>query len=204
MIQQETRLAVADNTGAKELLCIQVMGSSNKKYAAVGDVITATVKEASPNMTVKKSEEAVEEIIPQAVRAVHGSLGNRKIHYDMPDELLLVPMDATLIIQTISNILGNAIKHTNDDGNIWIQVWNSGKNAVFRFSNDGAQIMREDLPHLFDAYYRGADSSQDGGIGLGLSICKLIVTAHGGAISAYNGDGVVTFEFTLPMEDNDG
>lgn len=56
MIQQETRLAVADNTGAKELLCIHVMGSSNKKYAAVGDVITATVKEASPNMTVKKSE----------------------------------------------------------------------------------------------------------------------------------------------------
>lgn len=158
----------------------------------------------SEKLTVKKSEEAVEEIIPQAVRAVHGSLGNRKIHYDMPDELLLVPMDATLIIQTISNILGNAIKHTNDDGNIWIQVWNSGKNAVFRFSNDGAQIMREDLPHLFDAYYRGADSSQDGGIGLGLSICKLIVTAHGGAISAYNGDGVVAFEFTLPMEDNDG
>ena len=56
MIQQETRLAVADNTGAKELLCIHVMGSSNKKYPHLGDVITATVKEASPNMTVKKSE----------------------------------------------------------------------------------------------------------------------------------------------------
>lgn len=56
MIQQETRLQVADNTGAKELLCIRVMGGSNKRYAGVGDVIVATVKDASPNMTVKKSE----------------------------------------------------------------------------------------------------------------------------------------------------
>ena len=56
MIQQESRLKVADNTGAKELLVIRVMGSSNKKFAAVGDVVVATVKDATPNMTVKKSE----------------------------------------------------------------------------------------------------------------------------------------------------
>ena len=56
MIQQQTLLKVADNTGAKELLVIRVMGSSNKKFAAVGDVVGATVKDASPNMTVKKSE----------------------------------------------------------------------------------------------------------------------------------------------------
>ena len=56
MIQQETRLQVADNTGAKELLCIRVMGSSNKKYASVGDIIKCAVKDATPNMTVKKSE----------------------------------------------------------------------------------------------------------------------------------------------------
>ena len=56
MIQQESRLVVADNTGAKELLTIRVMGSSNKKFAGVGDVIIATVKDATPNMTVKKSE----------------------------------------------------------------------------------------------------------------------------------------------------
>ena len=56
MIQQESRLTVADNTGAKELLCIRVMGSSHKKFAHVGDVIVATVKDATPNMAVKKSE----------------------------------------------------------------------------------------------------------------------------------------------------
>ncbi|MBQ8211805.1 MAG: 50S ribosomal protein L14 [Treponema sp.] len=56
MIPQDTLLKVADNTGAKELLCIRVMGSGNKKYASVGDVIVATVKDATPNMTVKKSD----------------------------------------------------------------------------------------------------------------------------------------------------
>ena len=56
MIQPETILQVADNTGAKEILCIRVLGSSNKKYAYVGDVIVATVKSAAPNQTVKKSE----------------------------------------------------------------------------------------------------------------------------------------------------
>ena len=56
MIQQETRLTVADNTGAKELLVIRVMGSSHKKFASVGDVVIPTVKDATPNMAVKKSE----------------------------------------------------------------------------------------------------------------------------------------------------
>lgn len=54
MIQQETRLNVTDNSGAKEILCIRVLGGSRRRYARVGDVIVATVKQAAPNGTVKK------------------------------------------------------------------------------------------------------------------------------------------------------
>ncbi len=54
MIQQESRLRVTDNSGAKEILCIRVLGDSGRRYARVGDVITATVKEAAPNGTVPK------------------------------------------------------------------------------------------------------------------------------------------------------
>lgn len=54
MIQQETRLAVADNSGAKEILCIRVLGGTRRRYARVGDTITATVKEANPQGGVKK------------------------------------------------------------------------------------------------------------------------------------------------------
>ena len=56
MVQQETRLKVADNSGAKELLCIRVLGGSTRRYAGVGDVIVATVKDATPGGVVKKGE----------------------------------------------------------------------------------------------------------------------------------------------------
>ena len=56
MVQQQTRLKVADNTGAKEIMCIRVMGGSRVRYGFVGDVIVASVKEATPGGTVKKGE----------------------------------------------------------------------------------------------------------------------------------------------------
>jgi large subunit ribosomal protein L14 len=56
MIQQESRLAVADNTGAREILCIRVLGGSRRRYASVGDIIVASVKQATPTASVKKGE----------------------------------------------------------------------------------------------------------------------------------------------------
>ena len=56
MIQQETRLRVADNSGAREILCIKVLGGSRRRYASIGDIITATVKAANPGASVKKGE----------------------------------------------------------------------------------------------------------------------------------------------------
>ena len=56
MIQQESRLKVADNTGAKEILCIRVLGGSSRRYAGIGDVIVATVKDALPGAAVRKGD----------------------------------------------------------------------------------------------------------------------------------------------------
>ena len=66
MIQQETRLKVADNTGARELLCIRVQGGSKRRYARVGDIITATVKTAAPQGSIKKGEVVKAVIVRQA------------------------------------------------------------------------------------------------------------------------------------------
>ena len=68
MIQQETRLKVADNTGAKELLCIRVLGGSTRRYASIGDTIVATVKDAIPGGTVKKGE-VVKAVVVRTVKA---------------------------------------------------------------------------------------------------------------------------------------
>ncbi len=67
MIQQESRLRVADNTGAKEILCIRVLGGSHRRYAGIGDVIVATVKDAIPGGNVKKGE-VVKAVIVRTVK----------------------------------------------------------------------------------------------------------------------------------------
>ena len=67
MIQQETRLKVADNTGAKELLCIRVMGGSTRRYANIGDVIVASVKDATPGGVVKKGD-VVKAVVVRSVK----------------------------------------------------------------------------------------------------------------------------------------
>jgi len=67
MIQQESRLKVADNTGAKEILCIRVLGGSGRRYAGVGDVIVATVKDAIPGGNVKKGD-VVKAVIVRTVK----------------------------------------------------------------------------------------------------------------------------------------
>jgi large subunit ribosomal protein L14 len=75
MIQQQTRMAVADNSGAKELFCIKVLGGTRRKYASVGDVVIVSVKEAIPNSKVKKGEvhKAVVVRTQRAVRRPDGS-----------------------------------------------------------------------------------------------------------------------------------
>ncbi len=70
MIQQESRLVVADNSGAKELLCIRVLGGSTRRYANVGDVIVATVKDATPGGVVKKGE-VVKAVVVRTKKGVH-------------------------------------------------------------------------------------------------------------------------------------
>lgn len=75
MIQQESRLTVADNTGAKELLCIRVLGGSKVRYANVGDVIVAAVKDATPGGVVKKGD-VVKAVIVRSVKGVRRADGS--------------------------------------------------------------------------------------------------------------------------------
>ena len=75
MIQQESRLKVADNTGAKELLCIRVLGGSTRRYASIGDVVVATVKDATPGGVVKKGD-VVKAVVVRSKRGVRRDDGS--------------------------------------------------------------------------------------------------------------------------------
>ena len=91
MIQSETRLTVADNSGAKELYCIKVLGGSKRRYASVGDIITCSVKEAIPNAKVRKGD------IVQAV------IVRTKKEISRPDGSLIRFDDNSAVILTKSN-----------------------------------------------------------------------------------------------------
>ena len=86
MVQQESRLKVADNTGAKELLVIRVMGGSTRRYANIGDVIVATVKDATPGGVVKKGD-VVKAVV---VRSVKGALVKTVLISNLMRTLLLL------------------------------------------------------------------------------------------------------------------
>jgi large subunit ribosomal protein L14 len=75
MVQQESRLVVADNSGAKEILCIRVLGGSTRRYAGVGDVIVATVKHATPGGVVKKGE-VVRAVVVRTKKAIKRADGS--------------------------------------------------------------------------------------------------------------------------------
>ncbi|MBQ3183168.1 MAG: 50S ribosomal protein L14 [Clostridia bacterium] len=75
MLQQESRMKVADNTGAKELLCIRVLGGTGRRYANIGDVIVASVKKAAPNGTVKKGD-VVKAVVVRTVKGVKRNDGS--------------------------------------------------------------------------------------------------------------------------------
>ena len=98
MIQAETRLRVADNTGARELLCIRVKGGSRRRYAGVGDVIVGTVKSATPQGSVKKGE-----VVHAVVVRTRKELGRRDGTYIAFDE------NAAVLIDNANNPRGTRI-----------------------------------------------------------------------------------------------
>ena len=75
MVQMQTYLKVADNTGAKELMCIRVLGGSGRKFANIGDVVVCSVKKAAPNGTVKKGE-VVKAVVVRSVRGLRRADGS--------------------------------------------------------------------------------------------------------------------------------
>ena len=89
MIQQESRLKVADNTGAKEMLCIRVLGGSGRRYAGIGDVIVATVKDAIPGGNVKRGE-VVKAVIVRTVKERRRADGSY-IKFDENAAVLIKP-----------------------------------------------------------------------------------------------------------------
>lgn len=112
----------------------------------------------------------------------------------------MVPMDATLIEQTLINLMENAIYHSQSQAPIQVELSQVGKDAVFTVRDHGKGIPPERLSRLFEGGPAEGNGDARRGMGLGLSICASIVKAHGGEISGENlPEGGALFRFTLPL-----
>ena len=136
----------------------------------------------------------VERLRPQAERA------GLTLQVDLPEGLPPVLADAERVRQVITNLVHNAIKFTPPGGHVVVSARRVGEDLVLSVRDTGIGIPAEELPRIFERFYKVDRARAGGGTGLGLAIAKHIVQAHGGRIWAESVEGKgSTFSFTLPV-----
>jgi two-component system sensor histidine kinase KdpD len=155
-------------------------------------------------LNLNMQPELFEEVITEALLHINRNSVKHHMKTDLDDELLMAKMDSRLIIQVIINIVDNAIKYTQPGSHITISAKKDGQSVLVEIADDGFGISDEEKAKLFDMFYTADNIRGDGrrGLGLGLSLCKSIIHAHGGTI--YVKDNVprgTVFGFTLQAEE---
>jgi heavy metal sensor kinase len=139
----------------------------------------------------------------ECVELVRPLAAQRKIEFDCELAAVQCQGDAERISQVVTNLLTNAIQFNREQGEIRVSLEANGSRALIQVADTGAGIAAEDLPHIFERFYR-ADKSRsraEGRNGLGLAICKAIVEAHGGSIEVTSEVGAgSTFTVKLPLK----
>ena len=149
-----------------------------------------------------KQEEAVEEVLGAAVLAFRKRNPAVAVSVSVPEEPLFLPMDPVLIQQVLQNLMDNAVIHGQHTTKIQVRAERGKDEALISVSDDGCGIDRRLLEHLFDGKLPVTGHSADTtrGLGIGLTVSRTIVEAHGGRIYARNlPQGGAAFTFTLPL-----
>jgi len=155
-------------------------------------------------LTVNKDYEAVDDLINQALTHVPHITTSGRLHVLAPDDIILVMVDGRLMVQVLVNLLDNAFKHSGEDTQIFLKAYQDDENVIFEVADNGMGINLEISDTLFDGFVTHNKNIADGsrGVGLGLAICKAIVTAHNGKITASNKEtGGAIFKISLPIEE---
>jgi len=158
---------------------------------------------------IKKQPEVVDDIVYEAATHVAGLREKRNFQVELPDELVVVPLDGPMMAQVLINLLDNAMKNTEYGGMIRVSAVYKEEKVYFKVEDDGKGIEKELLPYIFDEFVTQSEARADRqrGIGLGLAICKAVVEAHGGEIYAENreeGGACIGFWLEARQADTDG
>ena len=151
------------------------------------------------------TSELIDEVIEAALSHVAQASRGRTVTIEHTDDILLVRIDVHLIMQVLTNLIMNAFKYTPEDSTVTVSARREGAFVVVDVADDGPGVPDCDKPHIFERFFtssnaRPVDSRRS--IGLGLSLCRSIVEAHGGVIEVRdNHPHGAVFRFTLPAEE---
>ena len=158
----------------------------------------------SGHVKIIKTPTVLEELIDSVVLKFKKRYPSQQVEIEIPDDMVVVPMDAMLIEQVLVNILENAVQHADGMTRLTLRVFILGKQAVFEVKDNGCGIDPKRLETLFSGYYPAENEVADNrkNAGIGLSVCATIIKAHGGSIKAENiKTGGAVFRFALDTED---
>jgi two-component system sensor histidine kinase KdpD len=165
----------------------------------VENLLSVTRINNGGKVSLKERGEIVDEVIGESVAKFRRRFPSQQVAVRAPDEVLLVPMDVMLIEQVLINLLENAVRHSGVEKTIDLSAEKTGDRVVFRVRDYGKGVSEKELPRLFSGNLGQDDSTR--GMGIGLSVCKSIIEAHGGELSAENKkSGGAEFSFWLPLE----
>lgn len=175
-------------------------GEARRLNRLVGNLLEITRLESGA-LKLNLQPADMEDVIGSSLNQMRLILQNHPLKINLPAERPLVNIDFVLIEQVFINLLENAAKYSPPDTAIEISVQVQPQALEVLIADHGQGISPEDLPHIFDKFYRAVLPGKVHGSGLGLSICKGIIEAHGGKIQAQNRpEGGALFIFSLPTE----
>lgn len=153
---------------------------------------------------VNKTPEIVEEVVAEAVQRLKKRFPSASIIVHVPTDYLLIPMDAILIEQVLSNLLENALIHSGSSHSPELTVTDHPDHVTFCVKDFGHGLNPDVIPDIFSGICHNTGSvDSHKGMGIGLSICKTIIDAHNGYIEAKNHTNGALFLFTLPKEEEE-
>jgi two-component system, OmpR family, sensor histidine kinase KdpD len=187
------------DTSTRHELCQTIAEEAHRLNRLVHNLLDMTRLEAGA-IQVHKEWQPLEEVIGAALTRLEAQLHDRPLTTHLPQDLPLVPLDSVLIEQVLINLLDNALKYTPPGSPLALTAWATEDMVTVEVADRGPGLPPGEEERVFDKFYRVQRPDQPSGTGLGLTICRGLVEAHGGRIWTENrpGGGTVV-RFTLPL-----
>ncbi|MEO8302533.1 MAG: DUF4118 domain-containing protein [Betaproteobacteria bacterium] len=197
LVESGERLSVAERTA----LAKSVFDQAREMSEHVAKILEMTRLEAG-RIKVERDWAALNEIVGSVLRRLGQRLATHRVVVDLPDDLPLVRVDATLIEQALGNLLENCAKHTPAGTVVTVRAQQRGRELIVSVEDYGGGVSDSELERVFAKFHHGSVEGGGTDMGLGLAICRAIVHLHGGKAWAERVPaGGTAFRFTIPAED---